>query len=65
MKKRAARQRKSKWFWMLPVKCPHCGSAETYCATAKFRPIRYHRCRACRARFKSVETVYVPALVPA
>lgn len=40
-----------------PVKaCPECGSAEIRVATKRGR-IRHHQCRACSARFKSVESL--------
>ena len=36
------------------IKCPRCGSEDTYIAHT-CRPVRYHKCRACDATFKSVE----------
>jgi DNA-directed RNA polymerase subunit RPC12/RpoP len=40
-----------------PVRCPQCGSKETVVTKKKKdSPIRYHRCEACKATFKSVET---------
>lgn len=37
------------------VACPHCGSENTYVYSSKDLPVRYHKCRACRKCFKSVE----------
>jgi len=41
-------------FW-IPIRCSDCRSPDyqTYKSAA---PVRYHRCRECGARFKSIET---------
>lgn len=36
------------------VRCPRCGSTNTRVHTSR-APVRYHRCRDCNHRFKSVE----------
>lgn len=38
----------------VPVRCPNCGSKNVMCYASRL-PVRYHRCRECRTRFKSVE----------
>jgi ribosomal protein S27E len=38
----------------IPVRCPDCRSDDVV-VTSTRRPIRWHRCRKCGARFKSVE----------
>ena len=40
-------------FWRT-VRCPSCNSPDCP-VTSTRRPIRFHRCRACGFRFKSVE----------
>ena len=38
----------------VPLRCPRCGSKKVKCHTSK-PPIRYHICRECMYRFKSIE----------
>ena len=38
-----------------PIRCPKCNSKNVRCHTSK-PPIRYHICKDCKYRFKSVET---------
>lgn len=37
-----------------PIKCPKCGSKNNKCY-ASSPPIRYHKCKVCKYRFKSKE----------
>lgn len=38
----------------IPLRCPKCKSKNVKCYSSH-PPIRYHRCRECGCRFKSVE----------
>jgi hypothetical protein len=38
----------------VPVRCPHCGRAKPRTDGVRGK-IRYHTCRFCRRKFKSVE----------
>lgn len=38
------------------MRCPRCRS-EDVIVTGTLRPVRYHECRACGRRFKSLESV--------
>ena len=38
----------------IPIRCPVCKSPETR-VTSTRKPVRYHRCNACKHTFKSVE----------
>jgi len=37
-----------------PIKCPNCGSKNVKCY-ASAPPTRYHKCKDCGKRFKSME----------
>lgn len=37
------------------TKCPECGSDRTYVYDSHQKPIRYHKCRACKVTFQSYE----------
>lgn len=46
-----------------PFRCPSCGEAKprTYGKTGR---IRYHRCRACGLRYRSLELQRPPLFLP-
>ena len=38
----------------VPLKCPKCGSKKVKCY-ATYLPTRYHTCKSCGHKFKSIE----------
>jgi predicted RNA-binding Zn-ribbon protein involved in translation (DUF1610 family) len=38
----------------IPLKCPKCGSKKVKCY-ATYLPTRYHTCKSCGHKFKSIE----------
>ena len=38
----------------IPLKCPKCGSKKVKCY-ATYLPTRYHSCKSCGYKFKSIE----------
>jgi len=38
----------------IPVRCPQCGSKDVRCYVSRL-PVRYHVCRGCGKKFKSIE----------
>lgn len=38
----------------IPLRCPKCGSKKVRCYAHRL-PVRYHYCKVCGHRFKSVE----------
>ena len=43
------------------VYCPRCGSADCPVIDSHAKPVRWHQCKACSHKFKSVEINYRPA----
>lgn len=41
----------------IPLRCPRCGSKKVRCYAHRL-PARYHYCRKCGYRFKSIEKDY-------
>jgi predicted Zn-ribbon and HTH transcriptional regulator len=41
----------------IPLRCPRCRSKKVRCYAHRL-PVRYHYCRKCAYRFKSVEKDY-------
>jgi len=41
----------------LPVRCPNCGSKKQRSYGTKGR-LRYHQCRKCELKFKSIENEF-------
>lgn len=41
----------------IPLRCPRCHSKDVKCHTSR-PPIRYHTCRKCGYKFKSIEADY-------
>lgn len=40
----------------IPIRCPRCNSKDVRCYVTR-PPVRYHVCRECGMKFKSVEAV--------
>lgn len=38
----------------VPLRCPYCRSKKVRCYVSR-PPVRYHICRVCKKKFKSVE----------
>jgi len=38
----------------IPIRCPQCQSKDVRCYVSR-PPVRYHACRGCGKKFKSVE----------
>ena len=40
----------------IPIRCPQCQSKDVRCYVSR-PPVRYHVCRGCGKKFKSVERI--------